>query len=77
MWDWDSRRCLECSKGYVFNLNGVCAKVSDLCRSSDTSGLCLSCYKGYDLINGQCAERIDDGPTDLGCAKWDWDNRRC
>ena len=70
--------CLLCSNGYVFGSNGVCLKVSDLCKSYDLSGKCMSCYKGYDLINGECVENVDNGEIlDKGCAQWDWDNKRC
>ncbi len=42
-------------------------------------GVCLTCYKGYDLNNGQCNLSTVNisKPIDLGCRTWDWDNQRC
>ena len=78
-WDWDSQKCLECSTNWVFNSQGVCVPVSDQCRTSDASGACLSCFKGYDLIKGQCVFSASNNaqPADLGCSTWDWDNQKC
>ncbi len=78
-WDWDNQKCLECSKNWAFNSNKVCVPVSDQCKTHDTNGLCLSCFKGYDLKNGSCvfSDFNNAKPSDLGCAKWDWDNQVC
>lgn len=53
-WDWKNRRCLQCSEHWVFNSNGVCVVVSDQCMTADLSGQCLTCYKGYHVVLGQC-----------------------
>ena len=78
-WDWDNQVCLECSKDWVFNADGVCVAVSDQCASHDANGACLSCFKGYDLVDGACifSEFNNAKPSDLGCASWDWDNQVC
>jgi len=78
-WDWDNQKCLSCSNGWVFNGQGVCIPVSDQCKTSNTNGACLSCWKGYDLKNGSCvySDSNNKKPSDLGCSKWDWDNSLC
>ena len=78
-WDWNSQVCLACSKNWVFNNNGVCVPVSDQCSTSDSNGLCTSCYQGYDLKNGICqySDSNNQGPKDGGCGKWDWKNLIC
>ena len=78
-WDWDSQVCLACSKNWVFNKNGVCVAVSDQCLTSNPDGVCTSCYKGYDLIKGNCVFALtnDKKPTDGGCGKWNWDDQIC
>lgn len=43
-----------------------------------TNGACTSCFKGYDLNNGVCEVSTKNiGPSDLGCAEWNWDNQIC
>ena len=76
-WDWDNQRCLECSQRWVFGSNGVCVPVSDTCATFSSNGVCTACYKGYQLINGNCQLSQQNGPSDLGCRTWDWDNQRC
>ena len=78
-WDWDGQKCLECSTNWVFNSKGVCVPVSDQCKTSDASGACSSCYKGYDLVKGQCVFSASNNaqPADLGCKTWDWDSQKC
>ena len=77
-WDWDNQVCLECSARWVMTASG-CVPVSDHCAAHDDSGACSSCYKGYVLEEGQCVwdEMNDQGPSDLGCKTWDWDNQVC
>ena len=79
-WDWNNQVCLACSKNFVFNANGVCVPVSDQCKSSSSStGACLTCFKGYDLVNGACefSSFNTAAPSDLGCASWNWDSQVC
>lgn len=51
---WNNGVCTECSTNWVFNVNGLCIPVSDLCKTFDKNGQCLTCYYGYDLVNGSC-----------------------
>jgi hypothetical protein len=77
-WDWNKQVCLECSYFWVFNA-GKCVPVSDLCKTYDgVTGGCLTCYKGYDLVNASCVlSQSRLAPTDLGCAEWNWDSQIC
>ena len=75
-WDWNRQVCLKCSNNWVFQ-NGVCVPVSDQCNTFDVSGNCVSCYKGYRLVAGRCERMPEEKVEDLGCATWDWDNKRC
>jgi hypothetical protein len=75
-WDWANQVCQQCSPYWYFN-NGVCVPVSDLCKTyNNTSGDCLSCFKGYGLVNGSCVTQ-QHAVTDAGCAQWNWDNSTC
>lgn len=76
---WVNGVCQACSTNWVFNPKGACTPVSDLCKTSDTTGNCLSCYVGYDLINGSCLYSPSNNakPTDGGCKVWDWKNSVC
>ena len=76
-WDWDRQVCLECSARWTFNSKGVCVPVSDNCNQWDASGACTACYKGYELVKGQCVQSAVQQPTDLGCKTWDWDRKVC
>ena len=78
-WNWDTQVCRACSKNWVFNSNNVCVPVSDQCNTFDAAGLCTSCFKGYDVVNGSCTFSPSNTakPSDLGCGKWDWDNQLC
>ena len=75
-WDWNAQKCLECSEFWYFN-KGICTPVSDLCKTyNNITGFCLSCFKGYALANGTCIVQ-DRSISDVGCARWDWDNNKC
>jgi len=78
-WDWNNQVCISCSKGFTFNAQKVCVAVSDQCKAYNTDGLCNSCFKGYDLVNGSCIFSASNNakPSDLGCGNWDWDNNKC
>jgi hypothetical protein len=76
-WDWKKQQCLKCSNNWVFNNNGVCIPVSDQCKTFDLSGLCLSCYQGYNLVGGKCEKAPDQAPSDAGCGLWDWNRQQC
>ena len=59
--------CILCYDSYYLNDN-KCIQINPLCQTSNTStGLCLSCYKGYSLMNGQCSQAF----ADPNCAKYD------
>lgn len=80
LWDWENQVCLQCSTGFVFNINRVCVATSDLCRTIDPeSGDCTACYEGYDLEDGACVYSPSNNarPSDLGCGTWDWKNQVC
>ncbi len=76
-WNWSVQICLKCSNKWYLNSNGVCTPVSDLCKTNDLNGQCLSCYDGYSLNNGACVANDFVKPSDLGCGKWDWSNNVC
>ena len=78
-WDWANQVCLKCSNGWVFNAKKVCVAVSDLCKTNDEAGNCLTCYEGYDLKDGACVFSASNNahPSDLGCGTWDWKNQVC
>ncbi len=59
------------------NSKGVCVPIQDTCSQFDNSGNCLACYKGYDLIKGQCILSTNTQPSDLGCKTWDWNRQIC
>jgi len=79
VWDWDNQKCLKCSNNWVFNSKNVCVPASDQCASHDASGACLTCYKGYDLKDGQClySDSNNAKPSDLGCGLWNWNEQVC
>lgn len=68
LWDWTNKICLRCSEKWVFNSQRICIPVSDQCKTSNSVGNCTSCYKGYRLEGGKCAESIISRVSDLGCA---------
>ena len=75
---WKDRVCLKCAPRAYFDQSGVCVGVSDYCNTWDQyEGVCLTCYKGYNLNSGVCAPAPIAGPKDLGCKRWDWDNQVC
>lgn len=78
-WDWKNAVCIACSTNWVFNANGICVTVNDQCRTSDKTGACTGCYKGYDLQNGTCVFSTSNTAhvSDAGCKTWDWTNNTC
>ena len=77
LWDWANRKCLRCSDNWVFNNNGICVPVSDQCKTFDGTGACVSCYEGYNLVQGACELAPIQEVSDVGCGLWDWKNQRC
>jgi hypothetical protein len=48
--------CVTCSVGYFRTSNNICQQISPLCATADQqTGLCLSCYNGYQLRSGVCS----------------------
>jgi len=77
---WSGSTCIECADRTFFDANGVCTSVSALCNTFDkSSGSCLTCFAGYDLLNGECVDSPSNTakPADLGCGEWDWKNQKC
>lgn len=64
--------CTKCSVGFIFNSNRVCSQVSSDCKTFvAASGLCSSCYFGFDLANGICVKGVNDvSSIDKNCAKF-------
>lgn len=75
-WNWDRQSCLRCSDRWVMR-NGQCSPVDDNCATWNRNGACTSCYKGYGINNGACVRQNEQGPSDAGCAQWNWDQQRC
>ena len=49
-------------------------KVNDLCHTwNNTNGHCLSCYGGYELMEGRCLII----KLDAGCKDWNWTDLTC
>ncbi len=46
--------CDICAFRSVRDKHGTCKKVSDQCREWDGKGLCIACYLGYKLCDGEC-----------------------
>ena len=77
LWDWKNKKCLKCSENWVFNNQGICIPVSDQCQTFNLAGDCVTCYDGYNLVNGRCELAPIEGPSDKGCGLWDWKNKKC
>jgi proprotein convertase subtilisin/kexin type 5 len=77
LWNWSNQTCVACSHFWFFK-NGVCTPVSDLCKTYDNViGVCLTCYLGYDLVNGNCVISTTNSKSDIGCANWNWTSQVC
>ena len=72
-------KCQECANYWVLNPSGDCSMVSDLCRTYDNSGNCLTCYVGYEISNGSCVYSQSNyaKPSHGGCQNWDYNNSIC
>lgn len=58
-------------------INGICISVDDSCSSWNDGGLCVTCYKGYNVLDGVCVRADQTAPKDRGCKAWDWDRQIC
>lgn len=77
---WRDNTCAECADRAFFNSNGVCTAVSSQCNTFDkATGNCLTCFDGYDNVEGSCVYSPANtaAPADLGCANWDWKGQKC
>lgn len=75
---WNDTVCVACSERAYFSNAGICEAVSDYCNTWDPfSGNCLTCFKGFVLIDGVCNLAPGVKPADLGCKLWDWDTQTC
>ena len=55
---WDGLNCIKCADRTFLNAQLICQKIDDQCNTWDrVNGLCLTCYKGYNLVNGVCQAR--------------------
>jgi len=73
---WNGDVCLQCADRAYFKPDGICYSVSDNCNTWDRlDGICVSCFKGFDLINGTCDVSSSNtaAPLDLGCKIWNGD----
>lgn len=76
-WD-DNKVCLSCSERAYFNQQGLCVAVDDYCNTWDPfTGHCLTCFKGFVLVDGACNLAPHIVPADIGCKVWDWDSQIC
>lgn len=66
----DAGICVNCSKGYYFNVNKVCTQIDPKCKSFNvTSLLCTACYPGYALVNNNCEVSVVQSQSSA-CAQW-------
>lgn len=62
---------MSCSNSYYFNSAGLCTQVNPNCKSSDSSGNCLTCYAGYHLEGNLCTLVVHQALTDTLCNKFE------
>lgn len=64
-------KCLNCSKGFYFNANGICTQLDPNCKTYDLKTyVCNDCYAGYNLTNGSCARENVNTTLQGNCAQW-------
>lgn len=67
---FDENVCVQCAFRSYLNDQGVCTQVDSYCKTWDEKdGMCLTCYRGYDLMNGKCNWSTENvgPPPDTGC----------
>lgn len=68
---WENGVCVACSEHYYFNAKGVCCEVKPECRDFNRdAGICVGCYEGYHIVDGQCVVKDFNAPEYLGCKNW-------
>lgn len=70
---WNGTVCLSCATRSYFDAKQICQPVSDYCWTFDPlNGVCLTCFKGYDLVNNTCVYSPSNtaAVTDPGCGIW-------
>ncbi len=76
--DSTKKSCNYCYSQYYSKL-GVCTKFNDLCKTSNPmNGICLDCYQGYALLNGDCViaqQMAANVSSDPYCIKYE--NNKC
>jgi len=65
----NTNNCAACSnRFYLSSRTNRCTAVNNQCNTFDQSnGLCLSCYQGYTLSNGDCYILVTQGSFDPNC----------
>lgn len=80
-WDYSKNVCSKCIDGTLFDSSTkMCSIViSTFCKTSDSNGLCSSCYIGYTLVNGGCvlATISQNAFGPVGCSSWDSFAQKC
>jgi len=51
---FNNTKCIKCSFGAYFNANKICILGNPLCKEINNVGVCLSCFPGYVLKDGNC-----------------------
>jgi hypothetical protein len=60
----DNQRCSTCYKGFYYDLSyEKCQPYNPLCKTVDSQNICLSCYMGYVLFNGNCTVNNGQMPS--------------
>ncbi len=76
--EFQGRTCIRCAERAFFDSNGICREVNTNCQTFDPfDGQCLSCFRGFNLLNGGCEVAPLEGPSDIGCAIFDLATDRC
>lgn len=70
--------CIECSKGSIFNIFGVCIIVDPSCLTFDENdGACTSCYPGYTVSGKNCLKANKTDGRDPFCKQFLQDTDVC
>ena len=65
-------KCVACFQGYYFDSgNQICRQANPLCKTSNSTGQCTSCYTGYEVARGTC---LINAAKDVNCLTYDPSN---